>query len=397
MQIEKLDHYGRGISKYENKTCFIENALPGEDVEIEITKNKKQIEAVATSICSSHKSRVVPICPYYDLCGGCHIMHMSYKMQLEFKENKVREILKKFANYEERISSIVSSCFTNYRNKVIFHVKDGKIGFYQKKTNQITEVSFCYLVCEEINALIPILKKFVRKEKGLEQIEVRVGNQTGEILLSLTGRIQDYGFLLPHVSVLAINHQIVSQKSSIFTYIGDKKYILSDLSFFQVNQEVTKLMYDKIRSLVSRTHSYNVLDLYCGAGTIGIYISDLVNQVLGIEVVSNAIFDAKENAKLNSISNISFLLGKVEDKIDMIGNQYDTIIVDPPRNGLHKNVIHTILKISPKTIIYVSCDPVTMARDISLLSDSYQVIEVTPFDMFPNTYHVECVCVLKLK
>ena len=238
-------------------------------------------------------------------------------------------------------------------------------------------------------------------EKVLAQdskITIKVGNKTNEVMLIIDGSIAYYQNLLEIVDVLIINEKVMTTKDYITSYIGNKKYIIKKNSFFQVNYDISTRMYNKVKDVIVKEKSKNVLDLYCGTGTIGIYISDVVSKITGIEVVSDAIESANTNKKINNAENIEFILGKVEDKLDFISNNnIDTVIVDPPRSGLHKKVIPILEKISPKTIIYVSCDPITMARDIKLLSNNYELVEVTPYDMFPNTYHVECVCVLKLK
>ena len=398
MKIEKLDYYGRGISRSSGKVYFIENALKDEDVSITLLKEKKKYcEAKLKEISNISKDRTEAKCKYYNVCGGCQLMHIKEEKQEEFKKEKVEEVLKKFLKYNKDVNDIVFSKNFNYRNKVVLHIKDNKLGFYKNKTNELIEIDKCLLLNPVINDLISYLKRYIEL-KDIEQITIKVGNKTNEVMLIIDGSIAYYQNLLEIVDVLIINEKVMTTKDYITSYIGNKKYIIKRNSFFQVNYDISTRMYDKVKDVIVKEKSKNVLDLYCGTGTIGIYISDVVSKITGIEVVSDAIEAANVNKKINNVENIEFILGKVEDKLDFISNNnIDTVIVDPPRSGLHKKVIPTLEKISPKTIIYVSCDPITMARDINLLSNNYELVEVTPYDMFPNTYHVECVCVLHLK
>lgn len=398
MKIEKLDYYGRGISRSSGKVYFIENALKDEDVSITLLKEKKKYcEAKLKEISNISKDRTEAKCKYYNFCGGCQLMHIKGEKQEEFKKEKVEEILKKFLKYNKDVNDIVFSKNFNYRNKVVLHVKDNKLGFYKNKTNELIELDRCLLLNPVINDLISYLKNYIEL-KNIEKITIKVGNKTNEVMLIIDGSIAYYQNLLEIVDVLIINEKVMTTKDYITSYIGNKKYIIKRNSFFQVNYDISTRMYNKVKDVIVKEKSKNVLDLYCGTGTIGIYISDVVSKITGIEVVSDAIEAANINKKINNVENIEFILGKVEDKLDFISNNnIDTIIVDPPRSGLHKKVIPILERISPKTIIYVSCDPITMARDIKLLSNNYELVEVTPYDMFPNTYHVETVCVLKKK
>ena len=367
VEIEKLDHYGRGITKINDKICFVENALPEEIVEIEIKKEtKKYILATTTKIIKQSKDRVVPSCPCSNVCGGCHLSHLSFEQENKFKEQKVTEILEKFAKIKDiTIKNIVYDKPYHYRNKITLHQKENKIGLYAQKTNTIIPIKNCLLVTEKLNDEI---KKVLPSKE--ENIILRIGNKTGEILYQN------------------------SKKETIISYIGNKKYQVSKQSFFQVNNIITEKLYDEIKSIVKNRNSKNILDLYCGTGTIGIYISDIVDKVLGIESCKEAVEDANSNKELNNITNCTYKQGKVEDLTKEITKEYDTAIIDPPRSGLHKNVVEKLLEITPNTLIYVSCDPVTLARDLNLLKDKYEIEYIRPYNMFPRTYHVECVCVL---
>lgn len=397
MQIEKLDYYGRGIGRINNKITFVENALKDEIVDIKILKeSKKYNEAIVKSYNTKSKSRVTPKCKYYNICGGCNISHLKEEEQESFKDSKINELLNRNLNIE-CLDKIEYSKFYNYRNKIVLHIKEDKLGLYKNKSNELIEIDECLLVDDKINNVIKILKKIIKKEKNLKKATIKLGNITNEVMLILEGKIKDYSELLNKVDVLIINDKVVSKKDYIISIIGNKKYKISKNSFFQVNQIITEKIYNEIRSNIEKINPENVLDLYCGTGTIGIYIADLVKNVIGIEVIKDAVLDANFNKELNNINNISFILGKVEDKIKDIKDNIDLIIVDPPRSGLDKKVIPVINKLKAKNIIYVSCNPITLVRDLKLLKDNYNIEYIKPYDMFPNTYHVECVCVLKLR
>ena len=371
--IDRLDHYGRGITTINNKICFVENALPNEIVEIEIINEKKKyIEAKVINYIKRSKARVKELCPYSNICGGCSLNHISYHYENKFKEEKIKDLISKFSNLDKNlVKDIVYSNEYNYRNKVLFHVKDNKLGLYKKNTNDIVEIDKCLLLDNKINSIIPKLKELV-KEKNLSEIEVKVSNNSKELLLS-------------------------TDNKEIITNIGNYKYILSNNTFFQVNKYVTELLYNEVLENIKKYKSKNVLDLYCGSGTIGIYISKYVDKVLGVEINKQSIINANKNKELNNIKNIEFIEGKVSNIIKDIKDKYDTVIVDPPRSGLDKNTINSIIKINPNTIIYVSCDPTTLSRDLNILKDKYNIKYIKPFNMFPKTYHCESVSVLERK
>ncbi len=387
VRIEKLDHFGRGIAKVNNIPIFVENSLIGEEVEILITKEKKNyMEGVVIDYIKKSPLRVKSNCPYYDKCGGCDLLHLSYIEQLKYKENKVKEIIKKFSGLE-CINNIVSSKQFNYRNKITLQVKNG-IGYFQKKSNDIINIDNCLLVDNKINEIINKLKKI--DVSDVKKIVVRVTNL--ESMVVFYGKINLKIDL--DVDTIIINDKVFKGNGYIREEINDFKFIISPTSFFQVNNIGMINIYNKVLEYVD---GGNVLDLYCGTGTIGIYVSKKANKVLGIELNKEAIKDALINKKLNNINNIDFISGDVGTILSENNFKADIIIVDPPRAGLDNKSIDNIIKIKPKKIVYVSCDPVTLARDLNILKEKYDVIEITPFDMFGNTYHVECVCLLKLR
>lgn len=394
MKVLRLDHYGRGIINENGKTGFIKNALIDENIEYSLIKDKKKyFEGETTSIDNINPNRVNPQCPYYKNCGGCNLLHMAYNYQLKFKQNKVIDILTKFSDINKDSIEIESTNQFNYRNKVTFHIKNNKLGYYKNKSNKIIKINKCLLLDNKINNLIDIINKNI---SGIETVTIKLGNITNEVMLILEGNgIQKEPFI-NYVDVLVINNKVLSGKNTITSIIGDKRYLISAKSFFQVNEYLTEKLYNEVKNNIIKLNSKEVLDLYCGTGTIGIYISDEVNNVLGIEIEESSYLNAEANKELNSINNINFINGDVFKKTIDIKRKYDTAIVDPPRSGLGEKVINNLLEINPNNIIYISCDPITLSRDLNILKKYYNIENIKLFDMFPNTYHVECVCVMKL-
>lgn len=396
VRIKKLDHFGRGVTSIDNKVCFVKGALDDEIVEIKVLKNKsKYMEAETANIINRSLNRKRVQCPYYNLCGSCHLLHMSYMRENKFKKEKVQELLKRYTDLDN--FKIHDTCFLNefsYRNKVVFHVKEKKLGYFSEKTHDLVEIDSCLLLPDKINNLIEILKKVVKKS-AVDSITIRTSNNLEKIMVKIDGKVNDISDIKDKVDVLIADNKLISKESKIISKIGNINYYVSIDSFFQVNKDLTEKLYEKVLEYTEKIKPQKVLDLYCGTGTIGIYISKFAKQIIGVDSCKSSISDALENVKLNNVKNIKFICDKVENAIDSF-KDIDMIIVDPPRAGLDGKTINYIQKINPQNIIYVSCDPITLARDIKLLKN-YQLEEVTPFNMFPKTYHVECVCILKLK
>lgn len=400
--IDGLDHYGRGVVR-KDKIIFVENALPKEIVEIKKNKEKKKyIEAETISIEKESKDRCKPNCPYYKECGGCNLLHMRYEKTLSFKENKVKEIMNKFFDKNIKINPIIHSEIPwNYRNKATFHV-DKKIGYYKKNSNDIIKIGKCNIVDESINEILNILQTI--KLDNIYEIVVRASKYTKDkmVILKVNNNINEEKIievLKDNVTSISIyknkKYKTIYGDNKIIEKMNKFKFQISEDSFFQVNTDTAIKLYKKVLEYLKPNENDNVLDLYCGTGTIGIFISEYVNKVTGIEINESAIKNALENARLNNITNISFICKDSSKAVLDLKNEYDKIIVDPPRAGLDKNTINFLNKSNAKMIVYVSCDPVTLARDLKLLSDTYSVLEITPVDMFPHTHHVECVCSLE--
>lgn len=401
-KIERLDHQGRGIAYIDDKITFVENALPGEEVLIKITNSKKKYnEGIVQKYIQKSEKLVDNVCPFYESCGGCNILHMSYNDQLEYKENKIKDIMKKYANIDKISKIIKCDKQFNYRNKVTLKVENNIIGYYEKKSYNLVNIDKCLIIDNEFNKIINDLKKF--NLDNVYEIMIRnIDSDNTALTLYLqkdTNCIQIDEYCKKNNIIL---NKIIknkdfkcNEKSKIIGKLGNFKFIISPLSFFQVNTDQTIKLYDKILELLEPNKDDNLLDLYCGTGTIGIYVANKVNKVLGVEIVKDAIHDANINKKINNVNNINFICGNTEKIIKDVKEKYNAIIVDPPRAGLTESIIRDIFRINPDKIVYVSCDPITLARDLKLLQEKYEVLDVVPVDMFPNTYHVETVCKLK--
>ena len=398
VKIEKLDYYGRGIAYIDNKIVFINNALPGEIVEIKIVNDKKRYsEANVLKYIKKSEKRNEPKCQYYSICGGCDLMHMNYEDQLEFKLNKVKEIVTKHANIQpELVKKIIFKNEYNYRNKVVLKVKD-KVGYYKKSSNDVVYIDECLIADSKINEVI---KKINSMDLyNINEITIR---KLDKIIICIDlikdRKLDDFIDTFKEHNIIKKNdgkHLLINGNNYITTKVNNLEFRVSIESFFQVNNEVMYELYNKILNYIKSNKNSNVLDLFCGTGTIALFISNYSKEVIGIEVNSQAINDALVNKEINYIKNVNFILGDVEKNINNL-KQIDTIIVDPPRSGLTKKTIDHILNINPKSLIYVSCDPLTLARDINLINN-YDVDEIVLYDMFPNTYHVESLVLLTSK
>lgn len=397
IRIKKLDDFGRGIAFVDSKITFIPNALKDELIEYKVVKNKRKYqEAEVLSIFQKNQNRIHSKCPYFSICGGCHLQHMSFSLENEFKVEKVKNILKKFAGIVVEDLEIVSGSCCHYRNKITLSVVDGKIGLLKEKSNELVEINQCYLIHDRLNKIIEAIKALLQEEKEISKIMLRIGNKTNEVMVAIEGNTRQVDELLKLSDSLIINQKVISRKY-ITSYIMEKKFQINYHSFFQVNDEVVEYLYQEVIQTIKRLGSKRVIDLYCGVGTIGISISPYVEEVIGVEVLKEAVYDANRNMKINNVQNISFIHSKVEDILDWLPTNYDTIIVDPPRSGLDSKTRRFLMKGVVKYLIYISCDPVTLARDLRELKENYQLLSMKLFNMFPRTYHVECCLLLCLK
>ena len=393
VKIEKLDNLGRGITYINDKICFIKNSLPNEIVDIEIIKDKsKYLEGKVINYKEKSPLRIEEECPYSSICGGCNLNHMCYNDENKFKTKKIKDIMKKYADISpDLVENIVYNDRNYYRNKVVLHGKDKELGLYKENTNEIIPIKECLLLNRKINEILPLLNNI---NNGIEEVTIKTSNDNSNLMISITGDILSTKELLNICDVLILNNKVLTNNNVIETNIGNKKYYQSINSFFQVNNTLTKELYNEVLENVKNKNYKKILDLYCGTGTIGIYIKDYVEQIIGIDYNKSNIEDAIKNVELNNLNNIEFICDKVENKINEF-NDVDLVIVDPPRAGLDQKTKEYLKKINSKEIIYVSCDPMTLSRDIKDLSDTYKVKYIKPFNMFPRTYHCESVCALE--
>ena len=400
VEIVRLDDQGRGIGYIDGKIVFVENALPQEVVRVFITKEKKKFyEAKVIERLVTSPDRVTANCPYYDTCGGCNLMHLNYHKQLEYKKQKGIQILKKFAGMEIEDADMITSAEFYYRNKVVFHVEDGKMGYYQKESHHFVEIDHCLLLHPKMNQLLTELKG-ARFLNSVENMMIRTfqGGLETQIVFYPQENLNQEEIIhrIKHlVTSIYVDHTCIYGNDEILEKIGDRNYLVRPESFFQVNTKTTKKLYETVKEALQPSMDDVVLDLYCGAGTIGLYIAPYVKYVYGVEIVKEAIISANKNKEINRTKNIKFYTGDTKTILHQLHLQANKVIVDPPRSGLDQKTKEYLLKLTPEKLIYVSCNPVTLARDIKDLSEKYQFQTVTFVDMFPNTEHVESVCILK--
>lgn len=402
VEIFNLDHQGRGIGKINNKIIFIPNALPGEIIETKIILEKKNFyEGKINSILKPSEYRLKSICPHFEECGGCQYLNVDYEKSLQFKQNKVVDIIKKYLQLDIKINPIIKSIDNLfYRNKVTFQV-DNDLGFYKEKSNNLIPIDTCFIADKNINELYKIIKDNISLN-NIIQIIIRSSKKTKESMIVF--KTKDYidtnkiiQILKNKTDSIYINNQLIYGKDKIIENLLDYNFYISPSSFFQINTLQAENLYLKALKYAEITNNDLVLDLYCGTGTIGILASKNAKKVIGIELNSEAIKDANKNKELNKVNNIEFYSGDVGKILTKNNYNPQVIIVDPPRAGLDSTAINQILKIKPERLVYVSCDLMTLTRDLKILNEYYNILEITPFDMFPMTSHVESVVKLKLK
>ena len=395
VKIEKLDDFGRGICYIDNKVTFVPNTIPNDLVEIEITKeSKKYNEGKLINILIPSKKRIEPKCPYFSKCGGCVLQNMNYKDTLKYKKEKIINIFKK-NKLEINPIVIENANYYNYRNKISLKVIDKKIGYYEPKSHSIVEIDSCLVASNSINKTIQLIKK-MNIINGLVTIRC---NKNDEILIIINSKDKlniDVDSIKEKIKLvgIVINNKLFYGEDFLYENINVIFYKISYDSFFQVNPYIASKIFDIIKENINSNET--VLDIYSGVGTLSLTASTVAKKVIGIEIVENAVLNAIHNAKINKINNVDFLLNDATKAITKLNLFFDKVIVDPPRAGLTKTVIDTIKKIKPKEIIYVSCDPQTLVRDIKLLSDLYIINKFYIEDMFSFSYHVESVCILKI-
>lgn len=459
ISIEDMGADGEGIGKYHGFTFFIKHAVIGDVIQALVLKIKKTYGyAKIVKILESSPFRVTPLCPLEGKCGGCQLQHLAYEKQLEYKQNKVKNALERIGGIRivsQRCRGSKDVCMEPmigmedpfyYRNKAQFPVgrnKDGKvvIGFYAGHTHSIIDTTHCFIQANINECILKKVRDFLVNEnisiyeeeshKGLvRHILTRVGFTTGEVMVCLVVN----GSVLPKQDILVKSLKEIDSEQDFFRlksvclnqntertnvilgdmivpiwgetfitdYIGDVKYQISPLSFYQVNPVQTKKLYEKVLEYAQLTGEETVWDLYCGIGTISLFLARYAKQVFGVEIIPQAIEDAKRNAEINHIGNAKFFVGAAEEVLprkyaeEGVRIKADVVVVDPPRKGCDEVLLNTIVKMEPEKIVYVSCDPATLARDLKFLTGArYEVMRVVAVDQFGNSFHVEVVTCLR--
>ncbi|MCC5435770.1 23S rRNA (uracil(1939)-C(5))-methyltransferase RlmD [Clostridium perfringens] len=434
---------GEGIAKIDNKyPIFIEGALKGEKVKVRIVKvNKNFAYGKLMEVLEDSEERVNPPCAIYKRCGGCKLQHASYKAQLDFKWDRVKDCVSKIGKLDPSIVKYPLGMENpwRYRNKVQLPIGlingEVKIGFFAPRSHDIIDMESCLIQDEIGDKVVKLTREWIEKfnirpynvdgeydEKGIvRHIMIRRGFTTNEVMVVLVTN----GENLPHKEefvdlmvknipgiksviqninskktnvILGLESKTLWGEDTISDYIGDFRFNISPLSFFQVNPTQTEVLYGKALEYANLTGNEEVFDAYCGTGTITLFLSQKAKKVYGVEIIPQAIDNAWINAKENKVDNVEFFVGESEVVIpDLInkGVKADVVVVDPPRKGCDKKLLDAITNIDAKKIVYVSCDPSTLGRDLAILEENgYKTLEVQPVDMFPNTSHVENVAKL---
>ena len=436
VDIVDIGQGGVGIGKYEGFTVFIEGGLIQDKVKVIISKSKKNY-AVGDIVEILEKSpfRVDRICSD-DLkdCGGCQIQELDYNKQLELKTNEVKQVISRIGKLEnvEIHETIGMQSPCRYRNKAQFPIQNingsTAIGFYKKKSHDVIPTDMCVIQHDINDKIIKIIKTYIQAYNVsiynemthtgvLRHLVTKVGFTTNEVMVVLVAN----GTNLPHLNELAsvlkenipgfktlvlnVNkaktnvilgkeNKVIYGNGKINDYIGDLVFEISPLSFFQVNPVQTEVLYNKALEYAELKENDTVFDIYCGIGSISLFLAQKATKVYGIEIVEDAIKDAKINAKLNNLNNVEFYVGKAEEVVPKMyseGKTANVVVVDPPRKGCDEKVLDTIVSMKPDRVVYVSCNPSTLARDLAYLDErGYKCVEIQPVDMFPHTMHVEC-------
>ena len=444
-EVEIVDNgfQGEGIAKIDNFPVFVDGAIKGEKLEIKILKVQSSFAyGKIMKIIELADSRVESDCKEYTKCGGCNLRHIDYKYTLKIKKAIVENCIYKQLGREVKVEDVIGMdkpLF--YRNKLQYPVgldKDNKpvMGVYSSRTHNIVPVSNCHIQNEKCNKIANDIFEFIKEnnisvydEKNLigtvRHIVLRIGIKTDEVLVTIVVNddnfkkekefveyitkkhsniksiVKNYNKKNTNV-ILGNENEIIFGSGYIYDILGDYKFKISPLSFYQVNPIQTEILYNTAIDFVGGNTKKDVaLDLYCGIGTIGIFASKHFKKVYGIEIVEQAIEDAKENARINNIENAEFYAGDVEqvlpEILEKIGEKPNVVFVDPPRKGLDSKTIEVLKTLQPQKIIYISCNPATLARDLKKLDEKYNIQRIQPVDQFPYTSHVETIVVCKLK
>ena len=452
MQVEKNKEYivdiidtgfqGEGIAKIDGLTIFIPNAIKGEKLKILIVKVlSSHAFGKIVEIIEKSPYRIESDCTTYKRCGGCSLRHIKYEETLKMKQNAVQSLVNKtLKNKIEVEDTLGMENPYHYRNKAQYPVglnKDGKpvIGVFANRTHEIIPIDTCYIQNKQTEEIAKYIFNFLVKnnislynektQKGLvRHIVTKIGIKTNEIMCilvingkempkekelveELTNKFKNIKTIVKNINTKNTNVILGNENINLYgdgyisDILGDYKFKISPMSFYQVNPIQAEKLYNLGVEFANITKDDIVFDLYCGIGTISLFMSKFAKKVYGVEIVEEAIIAAKENAKINNVDNTEFIAGDVEKILDELVNvkqiMPDIIMVDPPRRGLDNTSIENIKKVRPKKLVYISCNPASLVRDLAKLEEIYEVKQITPVDMFPFTNSVECCCYMSLK
>lgn len=431
LQLTAIDYTEKGIAvcKHEGFVVFVPNLLIHETALIHILKvNAKHAYGKVVQLIETSPDRVQPKCPIYAQCGGCQLQHMSAAHQLQFKEKHVKSLFERTLAYTGPFESIVGMEEPwNYRNKALvpYNPHDNSYGFYKAHTHDIVPFSECIIQSDDANDLLkaiqafylskdiqPMMIRTILIKKGFSTQDLMcvlvVNDLNVPLIYELSEVLQEKFKTLMSLQlnlntrednvVLGEEYQVIFGSSVIEDTLDDLRFEISAPSFYQVNSLQTVKLYQKAIEYANLSGNETVLDLYCGIGTIGLLASRNAKKVIGVEVVASAIENAKRNASINSIKNVEWICADAAQALEVFienKQKIDVVIVDPPRKGLDSLSLQTLLTMNPKRLVYVSCDPGTLVRDVALLQEKYTLEKVSCVDMFSQTYHVETVCLLE--
>lgn len=437
LKLEAMTSEGSAVGHYNSVAVFVRGAVPGDEIIAHIIKTSKSYcIGIIKEILTPSKSRIESDCSVSKKCGGCSFRNMTYEEELKYKKSRVVDAITRIAHLDVPVNDVISADETeHYRNKAQYPVEicDGELfaGFYAYKSHRIIPCNDCKLQAEDFEICLKAFEKWVEENqitsynektgKGLlRHIYLRKAVATGEIMACAVingDRLPNEQMLIDELSkidgmksicvnvnkqnsnvILSDKTKVIWGSETITDILLQKKFVISPNSFYQVNHNQCEKLYSKAIEYAGLTGNEVVVDLYCGAGTIGLTMADKAKQIIGVEIVEQAIENAKKNAEINGIDNAEFYCGDayaLAERLEERSIKPDVVILDPPRKGCQKELFDVIQRMSPKRMVYVSCDSATLARDLQILNEKgYVAQQVTPVDMFPRTPHVECVALV---
>lgn len=421
---------GMGIVKVDNFPVFIPNVIVGEKIQFKILKLHKNFAyGKVLEYITKSKDRVTPRCEYYGRCGGCQLQHMNYESQLAYKKYMVESTLHRIGKVQVPVEDVIGSDMYHYRNKAQFpvQVQDSVVmGFYRVNSNSIVDMNTCHIQSDTMNTIFRWIKAWLQDKEyaqWIRHVVIKHAFHTNQVMVIFVARQDIMKLILPDIDYLVSSFSMIQSvilninNKETNVILGKDEYVLYgssfiqerllDLdfqiaakSFYQVNPTQTKALYEKVVEFANLQPQDRVLDLYCGVGSITLLLAKYSKHVIGVEVVEDAIRNAKQNARLNNISHVDFICSDAATYVKQLDptTSIDVVVIDPPRKGCDEVTIQSIVTMQPSRIVYVSCNPSTLARDLRRFEDlGYSPKLVQPVDMFPNTYHVETVVLLTRK